>query len=119
MSSKQDLGMFGEEYACDYLIKENFNILMRNYRFSRLGEIDIVALRNNELHFFEVKTRSNERYGSPAQAVNKKKQLKIEKTALIFCMQNNFDDYIIRFDVIEIINTKENTWINVIWDAFH
>jgi putative endonuclease len=54
--SKLTLGKQGEDWAVDHLLKQGFEIRERNYR-SRHGEIDIVAFKNGQLHFVEVKTR--------------------------------------------------------------
>ena len=60
MYVNQTLGRFGEEKACNYLKKNNYKIIERNFR-CRQGEIDIIAkdLSKNELVFIEVKTRLN------------------------------------------------------------
>lgn len=56
--SKKELGKIGEKYACDFLIKEGYNILEKNIRLC-IGEIDIVAKeKNNMIVFVEVKTLS-------------------------------------------------------------
>ena len=73
-------GKLGEDAACKYLKKQNYQILERNYR-KRYGEIDIIAQKSNKLIFAEVKTRSGERYGTPSEAVTFSKQQKIIKTA--------------------------------------
>ena len=71
------IGKYGEEIAKNFLIKNKFEILEMNYRYSRIAEIDIVATKNNILHFVEVKTRSQEFFGSPLEAItpNKLKQI--------------------------------------------
>ena len=73
---KQKFGNLGEELACTYLENKQFEILARNYR-SKFGEIDVVALRKGTLHFIEVKTRSTDRFGKPAEAVDREKISKI------------------------------------------
>jgi len=72
-------GKIGESYATKFLIEKGFKILDKNFR-SRFGEIDIIAERNNELYFCEVKTRWNTKFGLPQDAVTKSKLDKIIKT---------------------------------------
>ena len=71
----QELGRIGEELATKYLAQNKYKIIERNFRCKQ-GEIDIIAydLRNKELVFFEVKTRSNFKYGRPSEAVTKVKK---------------------------------------------
>jgi len=56
-TEKQKIGQIGEDFACDYLKKEGFKIIDRNY-LKKWGEIDIVAEKNKKIHFVEVKTVS-------------------------------------------------------------
>ncbi|EAX48690.1 protein of unknown function UPF0102 [Thermosinus carboxydivorans Nor1] len=70
------MGKMGENAAADYLARNGYKILMRNYR-CRIGEIDIVAERQGTIVFVEVKTRSSEKFGFPAEAVNYRKQQKL------------------------------------------
>jgi putative endonuclease len=65
---KNPLGEAGERYATDYLIKNGYKILDRNWRI-RGGEIDIVALYKSTLVFVEVKTRTSTSYGTPEESI--------------------------------------------------
>ena len=47
------VGKEAEEKASLYLQKEGYTILERNFH-SKFGEIDIIASKENQLHFFEV-----------------------------------------------------------------
>jgi putative endonuclease len=67
-----DIGKAGEKLAEVYLADNGYTILHRNWRYSHY-EIDLVAIKNNLLHFVEVKYRSHNNYGNPEEAVNKKK----------------------------------------------
>lgn len=71
------IGKYGEDIAKNFLIKKGYEILETNYRYSRVAEIDIIAAKSGILHFVEVKTRTQEFYGSPLEAItpNKLKQI--------------------------------------------
>jgi putative endonuclease len=58
-SKNQKIGEFGEDVSCDFLLKEGFSILERNYT-KKWGEIDIVGEKDGKLYFFEVKSVSRE-----------------------------------------------------------
>lgn len=91
-------GKFGEDVAADYLIKNKYEILRRNYKVF-IGEIDIIAKEGDTYVFVEVKARKNNKFGEPSQFVDKKKQGKIIRAAMTFTDTENFP---VRFDVIEV-----------------
>lgn len=66
--ARAQLGHQGEDLAVAFLQSRGFCILARNWRI-RLGEIDIIAKRDNRIHFIEVKTRRTSTYGYPEEAV--------------------------------------------------
>lgn len=103
MHIKQQLGKFGEDFACNYLLENNYKIIERNFRCKQ-GEIDIIAIDipKKELVFIEVKTRSNFHFGRPAQAVNTIKQKHIFDASKYYIYKNNLANSFIRFDVIEV-----------------
>ena len=70
ITNKRTIGTVGEQYSISHLKKHGYSIIDTNYRYKRLGEIDIIALDNKTLCFIEVKSRSSNRYGFPQQAVN-------------------------------------------------
>jgi len=102
---KRKVGKWGEDLGAEYLSKIGYRILNRNYR-TPSGEIDLVALDNNEddpcLVFVEVKTRTNERFGYPEEAVTRKKWLHM-MNAIEYYFENNLQyDYDWRIDVIAV-----------------
>ena len=60
---RKELGNLGEKIALNYLQKENYRILERNF-YCRQGEIDIIAQKQKEIVFVEVKTRTNNSFGN-------------------------------------------------------
>lgn len=83
MRTTKEIGDIGEKYAEKYLKKRFWKILSNNFR-SRSGEIDLIGFRFGTLVFFEVKTRSNDNYGRPADAVDEEKLYRIRQTANVF-----------------------------------
>jgi putative endonuclease len=61
--------MHGESLAVDYLQRQGYEILSRNWRHPPLGEIDIVARDGDCLAFVEVKTRRSRTFGTPEEAI--------------------------------------------------
>lgn len=94
------IGKIGECVAQKYLKSKGFKILNSNYS-SRYGEIDIVAAKDGCLVFVEVKFRKENSMVSGLEAVDKRKQRKITKTALVYLSEFS-KDMDTRFDVIDI-----------------
>ena len=107
---KQELGKLGEQIAVEYLSKNKYQILERNF-YCRQGEIDIVAKDKDEIVFVEVKTRSNYNFGRPSEAVDYNKQKHIYRVAKYYLYKRNLLNLFVRFDVIEVL--IENGKFNV------
>ncbi len=75
---KKETGDRGEDLAVELLLKSNFEIIERNYRYGH-GEIDVIAKDKDVLVFVEVKTRKNLEFGPPELAITKNKQRQIQK----------------------------------------
>ena len=102
MSFNRQKGNLGEDIACKFLESNGYTILERNKSFSRISEIDIIAQFKNTLVFVEVKTRKNNNFGSPLEAITKTKFnhiLQGVKSYLQEC-KIRYDSY--RIDVVGI-----------------
>jgi putative endonuclease len=106
--------------ALSHLIKLGYSIEAKNYRCP-LGEIDIIAKEKGVLVFVEVKTRANDRFGAPKEAVDYHKQQKLIKIALYYlsCLNKKEEQEICRFDVVSVSWNSRSGWIvELIKDAF-
>lgn len=121
------LGFFGEEKAAEYLNLDGYKILERNYR-CEYGEIDIIASRGKTLCFVEVKTKSDNKFGAPIEAVEALKRRRMYKTAKAYMAARpdtrGFEA--VRFDAFEVFAKKQGNgfilcdikyWKNIIEDA--
>ena len=86
-TEKQIRGAIGEQAAVDYLRKNGFFIVERNYRIGR-SEVDIIASRYDELHFVEVKTRKFGTMTAPEDALNERKYRAMRRAASAYMAQN-------------------------------
>jgi len=96
-------GDIGEDKACAFLEERGFELIDRNY-YSRFGEIDIVAKKDDTLHFIEVKSGDYD----PIYQITPRKISKIIKTANIYMQKKRVDsdycfDAVIVSDEIELI----------------
>lgn len=101
-----NVGEKGENIACDFLVKNGYNILEKNFKLL-FGEIDIIAEKKNCICFIEVKSRKSKKYGLPEEAITLKKKNKIRRVAEYFIQKRQLKNKIYRFDVISIY-FKEN-----------
>jgi putative endonuclease len=103
-------GKEGEIMAADYLEKREFSILFSNWKYKRF-EVDIIAMRDNIVHFVEVKTRHSLIFGYPEEAVSRKKFECLKNAAVAFQVKYPFVKRI-QFDILSILilNGKETEY---------
>ncbi|HHS92776.1 MAG TPA: YraN family protein [Campylobacterales bacterium] len=83
------IGNQNEELAHDFLESEDFSIVARNYHARKLGEIDIIAMRDGVIHFVEVK--SGQKDFDPVYNFTPSKQRKMINAAYYYMKQHNLD----------------------------
>lgn len=121
---RQRLGARGEQLAADWYVARGYTVIARNWR-CREGELDLVVARGGVLVFCEVKTRSSDRFGVPAEAVTFAKQRRLRTLAAQFLAERatggdndpGWDGRIrrgIRFDVAAVTGGR----VDVIEAAF-
>jgi putative endonuclease len=122
---RREIGVLGESLAEKYLQQKDYIVVQKNFR-TRFGEIDIIAISPDKkfLCFIEVKTRKQNLFGSPQEAVDERKARKILSVAEEFLSSyykvqeletKNLD---VRFDVISVEITPDNVRIEHIENAF-
>ena len=112
------LGTRGECFARKMVERHGLMVLAQNFGIPR-GEVDLIAREGDCVVFIEVKTRGNDRYGMPFEAVGPIKQRKIICAAEVFLKRFNPTPPC-RFDVISIIQrgqALEGEWIRDAFDA--
>lgn len=98
--NNRDFGNKGEDLACEYLVKNGYEIIERNKHFSKLCEIDIIAKFKNRVVFVEVKTRRTNSFGTPLEAITRTKYNNIKTGVLSYLQENKIKNY--QIDVIGI-----------------
>lgn len=84
-------GNIAEERGCEYLRSNGCRIIDRNV-YNRFGEIDIIALKNNVLHFVEVKSGLS--YEQAIYNITAHKLQKLNRTIQTYLQQKNLNgDY--------------------------
>jgi putative endonuclease len=117
MADHNDLGKKAEDLAAEYLVKNGYRILVRNFRFKKT-EIDIISEKNNLIIVTEVKARSTDFFILPQEAVTKGKIKSIVTAANHFMEEFNKNQEV-RFDIISVLpDQKGNLIVEHIPDAF-
>ena len=117
--SSTSIGRKGERLARAFLEKKGSVIIAHNFR-CRFGEIDLILRKNKAFRFVEVKYRKSEEYGLPQESVVKRKQARIQKTAILWLRIRHLPmDSEIHFDVLAISrDVFGKITYNYIEDAF-
>ncbi len=105
MRNNRAVGSEYEKIARTYIEDKGYKLIESNYRCKQ-GEVDIIAKDKDYLVFIEVKYRSNAKKGSPIEAVDFRKQMRISKVARYYMYEKRLADSTpVRFDVIGILKT--------------
>lgn len=100
--NNRKLGSDYEELAALWLAEQGFTVLERNFR-CKAGEIDLIAREDPYIAFVEVKYRSGEWQGAPADAVDRHKQRNISRVAASYMLKMHLpEDTPCRFDVVAL-----------------
>lgn len=106
----QNVGRTGEELTALYLVRNGYQILSRNWNLHRGCELDIVAMRDNLLHFIEVKTRTSDLYGEPQTAINRQKLRHISKAIQAYRDRCSMLDVDYQIDSVAILYRSDQDY---------
>ena len=117
MAEHNDFGKLAEDMAAEFLVRKNYRILARNFRYQK-AEIDIVAEFNGIIVVTEVKARSYNTLIEPQEAVTKNKIKSIVMCSDFFMNERKIDKEV-RFDIITVLPDEQGVLqLNHIEDAF-
>lgn len=109
--SHKHKGLYGEDLACQELMKMGLKIVERNFK-SPYGEVDIVVEHEEELVFVEVKYWDSYDLADLEYAIDARKRDRIIKTSLYFLERNSiYRDYSLRYDVFFLTGKSEKYYI--------
>ncbi len=106
----KEVGQTGEELAALFLTRNGYQILDKNWNLHRGCELDIIAMKDNKLHFIEVKTRTSDKYGAPQEAINYKKMNHITKAIRAYRYKRFLHNIDYQIDSIAIIYHANNDY---------
>jgi putative endonuclease len=105
VNAKDILGKQGEDLAAGFLTRAGLTIIARNWRCAQ-GEIDIVAVDGRTLVVCEVKTRSGVAFGTPLEAVTRRKAYRLRRLAALYLKDHQVLYEQIRIDVIGVLRSQ-------------
>lgn len=97
-----NLGDRGERAAERYFLRQGMVLIERGFE-DKFGEIDLILVDDETIVFVEVKTRTSDAKGLPAEAVDAIKQEHLTKTAIGYLKWNRLTECRARFDVVAIL----------------
>jgi putative endonuclease len=103
------VGRWGEQKAVEHLLKLGMQLVDRNWRCS-LGELDIVAYDGRTLVVVEVKTRTSDRFGSPAEAVTPHKAARLRRLSAQWLREHDDHPFDVRIDVVGVLVPARGPW---------
>jgi putative endonuclease len=122
---EKSTGVKGEEIAASFLVEKGYRIIgknIKNLKGRQLGEIDIIAQKNKEIVFVEVKTRNLEKYQEtlPEENITFQKLRKMSRIASSYIKSNNLWEHPYHFDAISVWLSRDlkNYKIKHIEDIF-
>lgn len=115
--NKREKGRLGEGLATEFLEAKGFKILERGF-LCRRGEIDIIASKNKELYFIEVKTRWSDAFGGPLEAVDFRKQKRFIMAVKFYMLKRRLAEVNCHLSVIGIDMADGEPRLEFIEDAF-
>lgn len=118
MAKPNEIGKRGEKIACDYLVNNGYKIIKRNFHFGKLGELDIIAEKDNYIVFVEVKIQCTDSFGDAHFWITPQKQKKLRKAAEGFFYVNKIQNKDCRFDAIFIDFREDPPIVDHIENAF-
>ena len=101
MSQHNEVGKIGEEIAKKFLVKQRYKIIEQNYK-TKYAEIDLIAIKQKDLVFIEVRTKVGDNFGTPEETINKNKMRKLQRNAMAYIAMKKWNGYF-RIDAICIV----------------
>ena len=99
--TRRDTGLMGERLACEFLGKNGYDIIERNYRCPE-GEIDVIARQRDTLVFIKVRTKTSRKFGGPEESITPVKAARLKILAARYGQSHKNLPELWRIDVVAI-----------------
>ena len=105
MKSSQEVGIWGEQRAREYLENRDYAFIAANWS-CKAGELDLIMKHHSEIVFVEVRLRRATNFGDGFETVAWQKQRKLIRAAQWYLAATHQQNLVARFDVISIIHEE-------------
>jgi putative endonuclease len=112
-----DFGELGERIAARWFERSGWRVLARRFRAGR-RDIDLVIEREGTVAFVEVKARTGEEFGDPVEAVHRRKQRSLTRSAQSWIARHGRSDERYRFDVLGVLLRHRRVFVRHVPGAF-
>lgn len=112
-----EFGELGERIAARWFERSGWRVLARRFRAGR-RDIDLVVEREGVVAFVEVKSRTGEEFGDPVEAVHRRKQRSLTKSAQTWIARHGRTDETYRFDVMGVLLRDRRVFVRHVPAAF-
>ena len=114
---RRELGREGEALAEAHLVGLGYQVLGRNHR-TRRGEVDLICREGDVICFVEVRSRADERHGSPLETVGPAKARRVVAAATDWAWRHGKLEAALRFDVVSVVRGEGEPRLTLVRDAF-
>lgn len=117
-TAKRGFGDIGENVACVFLEKHGFKVIERNY-LRKWGEIDVVCIKGNKMHFVEVKSVSSETGIRGEENMHPQKIKRLERAIQTYLAEKRMDlDWQLDLVLVNINMTTKEAKVQIIENVF-
>lgn len=108
MAEHNDLGKWGEDQAVHFLEQKGYVVIERDWKMGK-RDLDIVAKTEdgNVVVFVEVKTRCNDDYKEPEEAVDVPKMRNLAIAANAYIKLHHISQEV-RFDIVSVLGNRSH-----------
>ena len=104
---RREMGRLAEDLAADFLREKGYEVVDRNFTVRR-GEVDLVVASDSVLAFVEVRSRADERWGTPEETIGPVKVRRVVHAARHWLARNGDMGKDLRFDVVAIDGSPDS-----------
>lgn len=112
-----EFGELGERIAARWFQRSGWRVVARRFRAGR-RDIDLIIEREGLVAFVEVKSRTGSEFGDPVEAVHRRKQRSLTKSAQSWIARHGRSDEKYRFDVVGVLVSGERVFVKHVPGAF-
>ncbi len=113
MTNKKVLGNWGECFAKNYLLRNNYTFVDKNFRAAR-AELDLIFKKGDQYIFIEIKTRAKSPESKLDNVLSARQAVVLKKAIAFYCHEKGISLNQVRLDLIVILVNNEKRLADLI-----